>query len=152
MKPSLRKAVHKEADAGSRGADHLRQGFLRNGRNEVFRFTRLAEFRHQQENPRQAFFAGVEELIHKIGLGPHAAGQQELQERSANAGSSCITRIISLPSDLERRAGVYGSGRGQAQSRHRREGLLSNEVAGGEKRDCGLFAVLRNDGSLARPL
>jgi hypothetical protein len=40
-KAELAKAVHEEADAGSRGADHLRQGFLRNGRNEGFRFPGL---------------------------------------------------------------------------------------------------------------
>jgi hypothetical protein len=38
----------------------------------------LAKFRHQQQNPRQTLFAGVEQLIHKIGLDAHAAGQQKL--------------------------------------------------------------------------
>jgi len=35
--------------------DHLCQSFLRDGRNQVFRFTRLAEFGQQQENPRKRF-------------------------------------------------------------------------------------------------
>ena len=34
-----------------------------------------------------------------------------------------------LPSNPERSARVDRGGRGQAQSRHRREGLLSNEIA-----------------------
>jgi hypothetical protein len=37
-KAELAKAVHDESDAGSRRSDHLRQGFLRNGRNEGWRF------------------------------------------------------------------------------------------------------------------
>jgi hypothetical protein len=56
----LAKAVHKEANAGPRGADHLRQGFLRSGRDEGLWFARLAELRHQQENPRQTLLAGFE--------------------------------------------------------------------------------------------
>ena len=71
----LAKAIHKEADTRPGGPDHIRQRFLRDRRNEDFRFARLAEFRHQQEDPRQALFAGIEQLIDKIGLRPHAAGQ-----------------------------------------------------------------------------
>jgi hypothetical protein len=56
----LAKAIHEEADAGPGGADHLRQSFLRDGRKQVFRFTRLPEFGHQQQDSRQASFAGVE--------------------------------------------------------------------------------------------
>jgi DNA topoisomerase I len=145
-KAQLAKAIHKEADTGPRGADHLRQGFLGNGRNEGFRFTRLAEFRHQQENPRQALFAGVEKLIDKIGLGSHAAGQQESQKEIGERRFVMHYAAHLLPCYLKRHARVDGRCRRQTQSGYRRERLLSNEVAGGEKRDCGLFAVLRNDG------
>ena len=79
-KAELAKAIHKEADPRPGSADHLCQGFLRDGRNGGFRSTRLAKFRHQQENPRQTLFTGVEQLIHKIGLDAHAAGQQKLQK------------------------------------------------------------------------
>ena len=37
-KAELAKAIHEEADAGPGGADHLCQSFLRDGRNQVFRF------------------------------------------------------------------------------------------------------------------
>jgi len=76
----LAKAVHEEADTGPGGTDHIRQCFLGDGRNEGLRLAGTAEFGHQQENPRQAFFTGIEELIDKIGLGSHAAGQQELEK------------------------------------------------------------------------
>ena len=50
-----------------------------------------------------------------------------------------------IPSNLERRASVDSRGGCQADSRHRGEGLLSEKIAGGEKRDCGFFAILRNN-------
>ena len=59
-KAELAKAVHEETDAGPSGADHLRQGFLRDLRNQSFWFTRLTKLRQQQKNSRQTLFAGVE--------------------------------------------------------------------------------------------
>ena len=41
---------------------------------------------------------------------------------------------------------VHRGGRCQTQPRDRRQRLLANEVAGGKKRDGGLFAALRNHG------
>jgi len=61
------KAIHEEADAGSGGADHLRQSFLRDGRNQGFRFTRSAKFGHQEKDSRQTLLARAEKLIDKIG-------------------------------------------------------------------------------------
>jgi len=95
-KPELAKAIHKKSDVRPCGADHLRQRFLRNGGYEGVPFSRLSELGHQKENPRQTLFAGIEELIDEIGLGPHTAGQQKLEKRSAKAVSSCITRTISF--------------------------------------------------------
>jgi len=46
-KAELAKAIHEEADAGPSGADHLRQGFLRDLRNQSLWFTRLAKLRQQ---------------------------------------------------------------------------------------------------------
>jgi hypothetical protein len=42
-KPHLAKAIHEKADAGAGGADHLRQGFLGNLRNQRLWLARLAE-------------------------------------------------------------------------------------------------------------
>ena len=76
----LAKAVHKEADSRSGGTDHLGKCFLSNGWYEFLWFTRLAKFRHQKENARQSFFAGIEELIYQIGLSSHTASEQEFHE------------------------------------------------------------------------
>ena len=74
-KTELAKAVHEEADARAGGANHLRQGLLRDLGNVLLRFARLAELGHQQQNPSQALFTGVEKLIDQIGLDAHAALQ-----------------------------------------------------------------------------
>ena len=74
----LAKTINEQADPGPCSADHLCQSFLRDVRNKGRRFLRLPKFGHQQENPRQSFFAGVEKPIDKICLGPHTSCQQEL--------------------------------------------------------------------------
>ena len=80
-KPELPKSIHEETNAGARGADHLRQSLLRDLGNVLFRLSWLTEFRHQQQNPGQTLFTGVEKLIDQIGLNAHAALQQEFQEK-----------------------------------------------------------------------
>jgi len=56
-KPELAKSIHEEANARASSADHLRQGLLRDLGNILLRLAWLSEFRHQQQNPRQALFA-----------------------------------------------------------------------------------------------
>jgi hypothetical protein len=80
-KTRLAEPVHEEVDTGPGGSDHLRQGFLRDLRNQRFRIPHLAEFRHQQEDSRQTLLAEVKELIDKISLGAHTAGQQKRQKQ-----------------------------------------------------------------------
>ena len=56
----LAKAVHKEADAGARGADHLGKGFLGDGGDEGLGLAGLAKVGHQQKRACEALFAGIE--------------------------------------------------------------------------------------------
>ena len=79
-KPEIAKSIHEEAHTRAGGADHLRQGLLLDLWNILLRFAGLAEFRHQQQNPRETLFTGVEKLIDQVGLNANAALQQELQE------------------------------------------------------------------------
>jgi hypothetical protein len=72
-----------------------------------------------QKNPRQPFFAGVEELIDKIGLGAHAAGQQKLQKQIGECMFVVHHADHLFPPNLERGAGGNRGGRGQTQSMHR---------------------------------
>ena len=138
----LAKAIHEEADAGSYSTDHIRQGLLRDLGNQGYRLALHAEFRHQQENPGEALFAGVEELIDKISLNAHAAAQQKRQEQVGEGMFFMHDSNHLFPSNLECRAGTYSSGGCKAHSKHRGQRLLSDEIAGREERDRGLFAAL----------
>src|ERR1017187_7175638 len=91
----IAKAIHEETDSGPCCADHSREGLLRNLGNECFRTAIIAEFAHEQKNPGQTLFTGVEELIDQIGLKTHAASKRNFMKRSENSCSSCTTRIIS---------------------------------------------------------
>ena len=42
----------------------------------------FAKLRHQQQYPRQTLFAGVEELVDKVGLDAHAASKKKLMNIS----------------------------------------------------------------------
>ena len=144
----LAEAVHEEADAGPGGADHFSQGFLRDGRNECLWFSRFAKLGHEEEYSRQTLFTGVEELIDEIGLGSHAAGEQEL-EKEVCEGRLVVHLANHLsPVDFERDAGVDGGGGEHAQPNDRGEALLTDEVAGGQERDGCFLAVVGDDSEL----
>src|SRR5216683_6546760 len=53
--PKLAKAVHEEADARARGADHLRQNFLAYFGNHRLRCAFLAKLSEQQQSAGQTF-------------------------------------------------------------------------------------------------
>ena len=50
-----------------------------------------------------------------------------------------------VSANLERGTGSNGGSSRHMQTDDCRERLLSNKIAGGEKRDCGFLSVLRND-------
>jgi hypothetical protein len=80
-----------------------------------------------------------EKLIDQIGLDPHAAGEQKLHEEIGERMFLMHYAEHLRPFDIERSAGGNGGGCRHTQPGHCHDRLLSNEVAGGEKRDCGLF-------------
>ena len=67
--------VHEETDARARGADHLGQHFLTDLRDHRFRLAFFPNVGQQQEQPRQPFLAGIEEVIHQILLDPNRVSQ-----------------------------------------------------------------------------
>jgi hypothetical protein len=147
-KAELAEAIHEEADAGAGGADHLCQSFLRDGRKQVIPFTRLTKLGQEQENSRQTPFAGVEKLSDKIGLGSHAPRQQKPQVHFGE-GALLVHHAYHLSSLYpERCTEINGAGSGHVEPTHARQRLISNELAGEDKRDGGLFAIVRNHGEL----
>ena len=66
----------KETDARAGGADHLGESFLAHFRDHRYRLGFLAEVGQQQEKPGEAFFAGVEEVIHQVRFHANVPGKQ----------------------------------------------------------------------------
>ena len=60
--------VQKKANPGSGCPNHIRQGRLRDIGNYGLWLSFLTKISQQQENPRQAFLTGIEELIDEIFL------------------------------------------------------------------------------------
>ena len=71
----LSKSVHEEANARSGRADHLRQRFLADFRDDRLCFPFLAKIRQQQKKARQAFLTRIEQLIDKVRF--HADGPRQ---------------------------------------------------------------------------
>ncbi len=106
----LAKAIHKEADARPCGTDHLRERLLRDLGNQGLRLAGLAKFRHQQQNPCQTPFAGIEKLINQVGLNAHAARQEKLHEQVGELMLLMHDADHLFARDLERGAGSNRGG------------------------------------------
>ena len=76
----LPKLVHEETHPGPRRPDHLGQGFLTDSGHDGLMLPVFAEAGQQQQNPRQPFLAGIEELIYQVLLDPNISGQQKRHE------------------------------------------------------------------------
>jgi hypothetical protein len=142
------KAIHEKTYARPCGPDHLRQGFLRNLRDQAFRFSGLSEFRHQQKNPSQTLFTGVEKLINQVGLDSHTAGEKKLEEKVGEGMLFVHHTNHLIPLYSERcTSSDCGSSR-QTTSHYPRNRLFANEIAGGKQGNCGFFTCRRNDRQL----
>jgi len=144
--PEFAKAVHEKADAGTRSADHLRQGLLRDRRNELCRFSWLAVVGHQQKDSCQTFFAGVEELIDKVCLGSHAASQEVRHEQIGECVLIVHHSDHLATSDLHRTGRRDRSDSDESVSSGSGKRILPNKVAGGKQRNRSFLAVRRKDG------
>ena len=106
----------------------------------------LAELGHEQEDAGEAFFAVVEELVYEVGLGAHAAAEQEREEEVGEAalGVQGADHLVAL--DAECGAGGDGGGGGHAQAGNSGDGLFAEEVARVEQGDGRLFAAIGDHG------
>ena len=144
----LSEAIHEEADARPRGADHLGKSLLGDRRKQRLRLARTAKIRQEQERPRQAPFAGIEELIDEIRLGSDASGQNELHEKVGEGVFLVQDAKHPVSFDLERDAAGYGHSRGRSHRPRFRDRFLAKEIPGGKHRYRGFFAPLGDDGEL----
>ena len=60
------KFVHEEAHARTGRSDHLGERFLADFRDHRLRVAFLAEVRQQQEQPRKALLARIEQLVDEV--------------------------------------------------------------------------------------
>src|SRR6266566_1414052 len=72
--------IHEKAHARSRRADHFREGFLADLRNNRLGLTFLAILREDEKKSSQALLAGIEELIDQIRLNSDVARQKMRHE------------------------------------------------------------------------
>jgi hypothetical protein len=82
-------AIHKKTDSGSSCANHFRQLFLIDLRNDGLQFASVGEASKQQKSLSQPLFAGVEKLIHYDFLVSTDAGKQVIEEK-------CCKRLFIL--------------------------------------------------------
>jgi len=76
----LAEIVHKLADSGASGANHLGKLLLGHGRNHGLRFSGLTKLSHDQQCAGKTLLAVVEQLIDQVFPSPNPAKQNELQE------------------------------------------------------------------------
>src|ERR1700757_2026482 len=62
----LPESVHEEADTGSSGPNHFGQRLLADLGDNSFGNAILSKVREQQQDARQPFFTGVEQLVDQI--------------------------------------------------------------------------------------
>ena len=96
MKPELPKLAHEEVDARTRGARHLRQGFLIHPAKCAVRPPGFPITSEQQQRACKPFLTRVEELVNEVFFDTDVPRQHAWgRKRSANAGFACSCRIIS---------------------------------------------------------
>ena len=81
----LAEFVHEEADAGTGGADHLRQCFLAHLNLDRMQAAFLAEVGQQQQKPRQPLLARIEKLVDQVRFDSVVARQQVRHEEFGEA-------------------------------------------------------------------
>ncbi len=144
----LAEAIHEEAHAGAGCAYHFRQCLLAYLGNHRFRRAFLAELREQQQRPSQAFFAGIEKLVHQVFLDASVASEQIRYEnlRKQLFFVEHARHLFSF--NLEQ--GCRGNSRcgGHALRLNSSNAFLSQEVPNPEQGDGCFLATLRENGEL----
>ena len=76
----LSKLVHEKTYPGARRPDHFGQGFLTDPGHDGLMVSVFAEAGQQQQNPRQPFLTGIEQLINQVLFDPNVTGEQVRHE------------------------------------------------------------------------
>ena len=147
MKTEFSKFVHEKTHPGPGRADHIREGFLADFREDRLGFGFFAKVRHQQEQPGKTFLARIEQLIDEVRLDPDGPrqkmGNEHPGERRLLLDHPDNSRFFQAHDDRVR------------HRRDRRDPLrlpgktsFTEEIVRSEHRNNGFLALLRNDGNL----
>src|SRR6266853_3162418 len=67
--------VHEEAHSGSCRTDNLGEGFLAHLWNYLLGLAVFSKVGQEEQDPRESFLTGVEELIHQVLFNANVAGE-----------------------------------------------------------------------------
>ena len=143
----LAKSVHEKTHARPRGADHLRQRFLADFRQDRFWHAFFAEIRQKEKGSSKPLLAGVEQLIDKVGLDTTVAGQQ-MGDKQFGEGRLRVNYADNF--GLRHSCDRTFSERGDRRQTQDLSGQTSfpEEIAGSKNRDYGFLTLLRENGDL----
>jgi hypothetical protein len=143
----IAKPIEEEADTGSGGPYHICQSlltYLGDNRNGL-RF--LAEVSHHHQQPGEALFAGIEQMIDQISLHADVAGEQMLLEMLGELLLTLEQAQHGRLFDANDRAGLKCARRGNA-IRLTRQGSFTEKAGLWKVGDYGFLAAHRYDGEI----
>jgi hypothetical protein len=137
----LAEFVHEEIYARAGGADHFGESFLRNFGQRFLWIAGCPVAREEQQSAREAFFAGIEELVDQIFFDADVARQ--------HVGDEAVGELVLFVEhanhfiffDNQHGGGCDGDGCGHAAGLAS-ETTFAKKIAGAENRDDGFPAGL----------
>src|SRR6266436_7245681 len=72
--------IHEKAHSGSCRADNLGEGFLAHLWNYLLGLAVFSKVAQEEQDPRESFLTGVEELVHQVLLNANVAGEDVGEE------------------------------------------------------------------------
>jgi hypothetical protein len=143
----LAEFVHEEIYAGPRGAYHLGEGLLRNFGQRFLRIAGGTVTREEQQSAREAFLAGIEELVDQIFFDADVARQHVSDEPVGELVLFVEHTNHFVLFDNQDGGGCDGGGCGHAAGLAS-ETSFAKKITGAENRNDGFPAGLVDDGKL----
>ncbi len=139
--------VHEKIDPGPRGANHLRQHFLRYFGKHLLRMAARAVVCEQQQSARQPLLAGVEELVHQVLL-DSSVSCQHISDEAVGELVFLVQHANHLVFLDEEHGGRCNRGRRRHANGPARKAPFPQKIALSKDRHNGFFARLVNNGEL----
>jgi len=146
----LAELVHEEINAGARGPYHFGEGFLRNFGQRFLRIAGGTVARKEQQSAREAFLAGIEELVDQIFFDADVARQHVSDEAVRELVLFVKHTNHFVLFDDQHGGGCDGSGCGHAAGLAS-ETSFAKKITGAENRNDGFPAGLVDYGKLHAP-